>query len=720
MLGANMGFQRDYTKTKVFTNLLHQARAFCPLTDGGGYGYSNVALKGNGYPVAGASCIVVFLSNLTADDAGQYLVSVRGDFTGSASIQQAGGGTLGARVYNASTGKTTCTLTCTGAGDSFLALRFNNCPPDMADLEVMCPEYAPGTAQLIRTEVLAHLAPFRWLRFMDWLETNGPEFPEGDPNGDTDWATSRAANEGTPLGYKHSLKACFDLAGAAGAAPWTNIPVSATDAYITSYVARGLQLLPADKKWRIEFGNEVWNPQFPAYATSAAAAFAAANVRAGSADIASCSKAGGTATLVLKGADHGRTAGQQVYVQGINNITGGLVTLTAGTSGKTLTWDEAGTATGTLRSEWQSCVFLSPNHALCAQVSGGWWTPEYPTAYYVKLRYELTRVRAIWAAALAAGATSRIEVVQGAWLAQFFNNMPLLTWAYQQYGGLSWLHSLCPAFYADAENNNAMTTVDAVFAELEANWPNVAQRAQHWANVLASWGLPMPAYEGGPHTHIKTSGTQAAVAAAHSDDRMRLFIKKMLQDWCDRGGKDFAYYYAGSNNTFGGTGNNTWALVLGDITTGPTQAKYQAMTQTGAAPFLPEAVAGLNSGAIRFVDALPGGFIGWPQNQQFIVTASSRIPDVAVHIAAPVDGTYTVALDAGATAAGCLLTLLVDDVPVDSGNAPEVNVYGALPGEALSAAVTLAAGQHVVKVRLASTPRPGAVGLYRVRVAPPA
>ena len=72
----------------------------------------------------------------------------------------------------ASTGKTTCTLTCAGAGDSLLALRFNNAPPDMAELEFMAPGYAPGTAQLVRTEVLTHLAPFRVLRFMDWGRTN--------------------------------------------------------------------------------------------------------------------------------------------------------------------------------------------------------------------------------------------------------------------------------------------------------------------------------------------------------------------------------------------------------------------------------------------------------------------------------------------------------------------------------------------------------------------
>lgn len=725
-MGANAGFQRDYTKTKIYCNLLHQARAFCPLTDGGGYGYSNVTLKGDGYPASGTSFIMVFLSNLTDDDAGTYQCSVAGDLTGSG-IANAGGGTFSTRVYNAGTNRTTWTVTLVGAGDGTLSIRFNSVPSSFGALEVMCPGYSPGTAQVYRTEVLTHFAPFKTIRFMDWLDTNEPEFPGGTGNTDVNWAGSIAANEDTPMGYRHSLKACIDFCEALGADVWVNIPVSASDAYIDAFVARVVALLPVGMTCYVEYGNEDWNGAFAAYLTIAAAAFGPAGIRAGDDDIVSCSKTGGTATLVLS-APHGKTVGQTVTVGGINNITGGAnLVLTSGTTGSTLKWAEAGTATGSLGSDFNSYVFLDPAHALCAPIGSGWWE-DGNNALKAKRRYEMTRSRRIWTAIDAADATDRVKVVRGTWMGGRFNEYDVLTWAYAYYGDLSWLYGVSPAYYFETDDpdtgpNEAfdITSVDDVFELLELWRPVVSFGALELGNVCRSWGLEMPAYEGGPHTAIKTGDTAAFVAQAHMDDRMRVFIKDTMQDWRDRGGGLFAYYYAGSNNTFGGTGNNTWALVKGDIEDGPGQAKYQAITQTAAASAVPAEVDGLNSGLIRFVDVLPNGFIAWASNSQYIVNASTRIPNPAIHITAPTDGTYTLTLYAGVTAGTCNVDLLVDGVEVDSANLPVVNVNSVAPGAnlgsytALSVDVELTAGSHTVQVVLPAPTRSGQVGLYGIQ-----
>lgn len=85
------------------------------------------------------------------------------------------------------------------------------------------------------------------LRFMDWLRTNVSTVATNDQMGaygNRSWFL-----RGVPLGQ------CLDLARAAYARPWVNIPHLADDDLIARFAAAPGAM--------IEYSNEVWNTQFP-------------------------------------------------------------------------------------------------------------------------------------------------------------------------------------------------------------------------------------------------------------------------------------------------------------------------------------------------------------------------------------------------------------------------------------------------------------------------
>lgn len=84
------------------------------------------------------------------------------------------------------------------------------------------------------------------LRFMDWLRTNDSTVATNDQMGT--YGNRSWFLHGVPLGE------CLDLARAAYARPWINIPHLADDALIARFAAAPGAM--------IEYSNEVWNTQF--------------------------------------------------------------------------------------------------------------------------------------------------------------------------------------------------------------------------------------------------------------------------------------------------------------------------------------------------------------------------------------------------------------------------------------------------------------------------
>jgi hypothetical protein len=96
---------------------------------------------------------------------------------------------------------------------------------------------------------------FKFIRFMDWMGTNGSEqkewFARPTPH------TISYALRGVPL------EVMVALSNKINAVPWFNMPHMATDQYITNFAQLVKQRLKANLKVYVEFSNEVWNWQFP-------------------------------------------------------------------------------------------------------------------------------------------------------------------------------------------------------------------------------------------------------------------------------------------------------------------------------------------------------------------------------------------------------------------------------------------------------------------------
>jgi hypothetical protein len=152
---------------------------------------------------------------------------------------------------------------------------------------------------IFNPEMLAYLAPFRSLRFMDWMASNAPgRCSQGSDEGESCYAVSNesCAGGGTCVmpgkwserptrdqaiwfaggqfldnarpergsrvgGYP--LEVMIALSNAAKAAPHFNIPADSDDEYVLEFARRVKAELSPELPVSVEYSNEVWNWGFP-------------------------------------------------------------------------------------------------------------------------------------------------------------------------------------------------------------------------------------------------------------------------------------------------------------------------------------------------------------------------------------------------------------------------------------------------------------------------
>lgn len=739
MLGLNANPMDDFNKTWMYRNLTLQARAWCPVTDLWCEVTHDVLLKGpgdpnEGYPAAGESANLVFATRMTPDNAGVFTVSFEGQ---AGSIVNYSDATLSTPVYSPSTNKTTATLTTTNltGPDPKLSLRFNDVSADFGNLKVMQPGVSIDGGKYTDA-ALSHYSRAKVIRAMDRLRTNKVK--------DRNWEGSLAADKNSPVGYQHSLRGSLDLANKVGATAWVNVPHLATDAYIASFMAEVGAALKPGKITIVEYSNEPWNYGFGQFFDISNAAWAAAEVAIGYSNatglkVLSISRdAAGVVTVTLNG-PHGKQPGAWVYVSvdQSGKIAPAHAQLIAGTTGSVLKYSSAvmSAATGTVNTGWfNSYVALNSSNDLVKPLTQFGKPGMFALPAEIKIRYEFTRMRAIYDAAVAAGLESKVRVVKGICLAGFQDEIYGLMWAKEKYGSIAWLDTmgggLSPAYYLrprDGREGN-MTTVDAVFYELELARGDIAKTMIKLRNILLmAEQSTINGYEGGVHNDLKpTQAVAAAVRIAHRDDpRMTTLLANTWGDWVNRGGGPLMFFHAGATASFGGveTGgggnNNTWALIEGTLTTTGNKVKDDFFTAQQDVAVTPVGVPGVTTGDILLKDVHQALEIRGAReyNGQVFVETSVMQTRYPYLVTADSTGTYTVALDAGTTAAANTdrVTLLVDGVEVGSRFMPSGGVYSGHPTQAVSATVNLAAGYHVVEARLESS-RAGAVALYRLRL----
>lgn len=153
--------------------------------------------------------------------------------------------------------------------------------------------------KIYNPEMLRYLAPFRSLRFMDWMQTNTPgRCSEGERDGEACYAVSNescgpgarcvmagvwserptmdraiwidsgqflepSAPERGPKRGGYPLEVLVALSNELGAAPHFNLPTHADDDYIRHFAEHVRDHSRADLPVSVEYSNEVWNWGFP-------------------------------------------------------------------------------------------------------------------------------------------------------------------------------------------------------------------------------------------------------------------------------------------------------------------------------------------------------------------------------------------------------------------------------------------------------------------------
>jgi hypothetical protein len=156
---------------------------------------------------------------------------------------------------------------------SFTATRRTPSSPvgsGITGLRVLRPGYPLTTNETFTSEFLRSLAPFAALRCMDWLDTNHNPGYYGDAGHHAlEWKDRRLPTDATQVssGAKYGVawEYVVQLANRTGKDLWINIPVAATDDYITRLAKMLKKDLKPGLNIYVEHSNEVWNFGFPQY-----------------------------------------------------------------------------------------------------------------------------------------------------------------------------------------------------------------------------------------------------------------------------------------------------------------------------------------------------------------------------------------------------------------------------------------------------------------------
>jgi hypothetical protein len=145
----------------------------------------------------------------------------------------------------------------------FLTLESTNSQNHVRNLRVIAPGIDPAAAPTFHPDFVRQLAPYRTVRFMDWMRTNGNGYG-GQPNVQQDFSQRARLSQahwtrenGVPL------EAMIELANVSSTEPWFTIPHRATDAYVDQFAALVLAQLAPGRRVYVEYSNEVWNGAFP-------------------------------------------------------------------------------------------------------------------------------------------------------------------------------------------------------------------------------------------------------------------------------------------------------------------------------------------------------------------------------------------------------------------------------------------------------------------------
>lgn len=233
-------------------------------------------LDANGYPVAGAS-------GKSQTDLGFQLPS------GTYDISYVGNGTLTVSgiaslvgTWQTANGEQRAQIKVTGTPGNFgnfLTLNVSNAAGQtVTGIHIYLPGIAYDAPNPFNPAFLASLTPFRAMRFMGWMGTNGSKL--------ANWTDRPASSHFGASSYGVPYEFIAELVNQTGKDAWINVPELATPSFVTSFAGFMAQSLDFTRiasarqaagmttpfQLIVENSNENWNTGFSAYGTFLATA----------------------------------------------------------------------------------------------------------------------------------------------------------------------------------------------------------------------------------------------------------------------------------------------------------------------------------------------------------------------------------------------------------------------------------------------------------------
>lgn len=276
-LGAGLNGQVNYSRDFVFVDAMKTAGAFRRVKSDGSLDMNNNApVDSHGWPTTDFGVYV----NEQAPIPGTYKFSGKSHGNPTLSLALTGGAVQNQR-YNPTTQVFTADIIVDstqgkpgGPGQFIIVLR--NTKGGVTNIKLIRPGYDPVNPPVFTTpylNLIKGLSP-NVLRFMDWRFTNS--------NVETDWSDRSLPTDATqvmPLtktvnvdwnpqpqkvttGKGIAWEYCIQLANELRSDMWINIPLLATDDYVTQLAKLIQKNLKEDLKVYVEYSNEVWNDSF--------------------------------------------------------------------------------------------------------------------------------------------------------------------------------------------------------------------------------------------------------------------------------------------------------------------------------------------------------------------------------------------------------------------------------------------------------------------------